>query len=283
MKHVFVIGGAAVDITGAPRQACRMRDSNIGKVTLRPGGVGLNIATHLAKNPVHVELITAIGADYRAGMIADKCLADGVSMTYALRANEPSAAYMCMLDADGDMLMGISDMEIINRITPAFLSPLLPAIECADMAVIDANLCADSIEFLCSSLNIPIFFDPVSSAKAARIGGSLGRCHAIKPNRFEASLLSGCSCDSLRGVARAADWFLEQGVGRVFISLAEDGIYWADASGCGQFPSEAQDVTDASGAGDAMSAAIIYGCLRGDSTEQCAKDGNAAAARFCVR
>lgn len=283
MKKVFVIGGAAVDITGSPRDICRMRDSNIGRVRLRAGGVGLNIAAKLAEYPVAVGLITALGTGYRSDMISADCKKRHVSLAHSLVCDAPSSTYMCMLDADGDMLIGISDMEIMNRITPSYLMPLLSTINSADMAVLDANLPAEAIEYLCDNLSIPIFYDPVSCAKAQRIGDRLGKCYAVKPNRFEAALLSGCSCDTLKGVYRAADWFLDQGVQRVFISLSEEGVYWADASGCGHFPSEAHDVTDASGAGDAMSAAIIHGCINGDSAEKCALDGNAAGARFCIR
>lgn len=283
MKQVFVIGGAAVDITGAPQQVCRMRDSNIGRVTLRAGGVGLNIATHLTEYPIQVELITALGREHRSKLIADDCARHHVSLAHALICDEPCASYMCMLDAEGDMLVGISDMAIMDRLTPAFLEPLMASINQGDMAVLDANLPAETLEFLCNNLHIPVFYDPVSSAKAQRIGDSLGKCYAVKPNRFEAAILSGCSCDTLKGVYRAAEWFLNQGVQRVFISLSEEGVYWADAEGCGHFPSEARDVTDASGAGDAMSAAIVSGLVRGDSTEACAKDGNAAGSRFCIR
>ncbi|MDO4572427.1 MAG: PfkB family carbohydrate kinase [Clostridia bacterium] len=283
MKKVFVIGGAAVDITGSPSGVCRMRDSNIGKVRLRAGGVGLNIAAKLAEYPVAVGLITALGAGYRSDMIAAECKKHNVSLAHSLVCDAPCATYMCMLDAEGDMLIGISDMKIMNRLSPSWLTPLLDTIDGADMAVLDANLPAESMEFLCDHLHVPIFYDPVSCAKAQRIGDRLGKCYAVKPNRFEAALLSGCSCDTLKGVYRAADWFLNQGVQRVFISLSEEGVYWADAEGCGHIPSEAQNVTDASGAGDAMSAAIIHGCIHGESTEACAQAGNIAGARFCVR
>ena len=47
MKQVFVIGGAALDITGFPKDICRLRDSNLGSVRIAVGGVGRNVASHL--------------------------------------------------------------------------------------------------------------------------------------------------------------------------------------------------------------------------------------------
>ena len=92
MKKVFVIGGASIDITGAPHEVCRMRDSNIGSIQLRAGGVGLNIATMLTKYPVAVSLITALGTEYRSATIVDHCKQHKVSLAHALTCDEPCAA-----------------------------------------------------------------------------------------------------------------------------------------------------------------------------------------------
>lgn len=283
MKRVFVIGGAAVDITGKPESICRLRDSNLGVVRIQPGGVGKNIAKRLATYPLSVELITAIGEGYHAALIRQDCEASGVSLAHTYSCGEHTGTFLCVLDEDGDLLTGISDMQILRHITPAYLAPMLPMINDAAMAVLDGNLPPETLEFLTKNLEIPIFFDPVSCAKAQRIGDNIGRCYAIKPNRFEAAFLSGKSCDTIRGVYRASDWFLEQGVQRVFISLGEEGVFWSDANGNGVIKSACTNVVDTTGAGDAMCAAIIAGCIDGLSTEQCASVGNEAGSRVCMK
>ena len=133
------------------------------------------------------------------------------------------------------------------------------------------------------NVTCPIFYEPVSCAKAERIGPHIGKCHTVKPNRYEAALLSGCNCETLRGVYRAADWFLNQGVQRIFISLGAEGVYWADHQGCGHIPAEEITLVDTTGAGDAMAAGIIYGSLTGAATEECAILGNHASALVCAR
>ena len=153
----------------------------------------------------------------------------------------------------------------------------------AKMCVIDGNLSPESLEYLCQNVTSPLFYDPVSCAKAKRIGGNIGSCYAIKPNRFEAGFLSGKSCDTLRGIYRASDWFLEQGVKRVFIDLIEEGVFWADAEGCGVVPAETREATTASFVGDAMSAAIIDGCVRALPAEECAHLGALASAAVMLQ
>ena len=278
MNTIFVVGGAAIDITGKPESICRERDSNLGSVRIRVGGVGHNIACRLTEYDYHVELLTALGSGYHASMVRESCEKAGVSLAHTLTCKEHTGTYIGVFDEDGDMLVGISDMSVLDHLTPDYLASLLPQINAAKMCVIDGNLSPESLTYLCENVTSPLFYDPVSCSKAKRIGGSIGRCYAIKPNRFEASFLSGKSCDTLRGIYRASDWFLEQGVKRVFIDLVEEGVYWADAEGCGVVPAIARTVLDMASAGDAMGAAMIHGCVQGLSTEECARLGAQASA-----
>ena len=283
MQTIFVIGGAAIDIVGKPHSICRERDSNIGRVVMTPGGVSHNIAKRLCGYRYDVELVTAIGKGFHAGLIRSDCEAYGVSLRHTHTSEEHTGTYLSVLDEDGDLLVGISDMSVLEQLTAAYLSPLLPLINAAALCVIDANLPPETLTYLCANVTVPLFFDPVSCAKAKRIGDNIGRCYAIKPNRFEAGFLSGKSCDTIRGVYRASDWFIEQGVRRVFISLGAEGVFWADRDGCGVLSAECGELVDATGAGDSMCAAIIDGCVRGRSCEECAKLGNEASARVCER
>ena len=279
MRTIFIVGGAAIDITGKPDSICRERDSNLGKVQIRVGGVGHNIAKHLAALEYKIELVTAIGSGFHADMIRESCNKASVSLKHTLVCTEHTGTYIGVFEEDGDMLVGISDMSVLDNLTPDYLETILPQINDSALCVIDGNLSPASLNFLCRHVTVPLFYDPVSCAKAKRIGENIGTCFAIKPNRFEAGFLSGKSCDTIRGIYRASDWFLEQGVKRVFISLGEEGVYWADSDGCGVIPAACGGVVDSSGAGDAMSAAIIDGCIQNLSTEECAARGNAASAQ----
>lgn len=99
------------------------------------------------------------------------------------------------------------------------------------------------------NVTAPLFYEPVSCAKARRIGRNIGRCAIVKPNRYEAAMLTGCSCDSVRGVYRAAEWFLCAGVERVFVSLGAEGVVWADTDGFGYIEGERITAIDTTGCG----------------------------------
>ncbi len=280
METISIVGGAAIDITGKPDSICRERDSNLGSVRIRVGGAGHNIAKRLSALGYRAELITAIGSGFHAGMVRESCRQANVSLRHTYIGSEHTGIYIGVFDEDGDMLVGISDMGVLDHLTPDYLAPLLPEINGSRMCAVDGNLSPEALDFLCSYVTAPLFYDPVSCAKAKRIRGSVGKCFAILPNRFEAGFLSGKSCDTVRGVYRASDWFLEQGVKRVFVALGEEGLYWADADGCGVIPADRAAIPETPGGSDAISAAVIDGCVRGLSTQECALLGVAASDPF---
>lgn len=278
MKHICVIGAAAFDITGIPQNLCRLRDSNPGTITETIGGVGHNIAESLRHFDCEVSLITALGSGYRAEMIAADCVRLGIDIGDAFRFDCHSATYMDILDADRDLLTSIADMSVMDRLTPERMAEKLDVINRADAVVLDANLLPETLAYLTANAVPPIFYEPVSGAKAGRIGDNIGKCFAVKPNRMEAATLSGYSCDTVRGAFRAAEWFLSKGVKRTFISLGSDGVVYADADSIGLAEAEKVEVKNTAGAGDYLFAGVISATLEGLPIDRCAALGNHAGA-----
>ena len=277
----MVIGGAAVDITGTPESMPRMRDSNIGTVRIHAGGVSMNIARHLAAAGAQVEFVTSTGRGYHGELIRSECRQYGIGMSHLEVSDEHTGVYLSMLDEEGDLLVGLSDMNIFRRITPQYIERLLPELNRCDAVSVDGNLEPETLSFILAHAEVPVFYDPVSISKARRIGTDLSGLYACKPNQYEAGELAGVSADTERGVYRAAEILLSRGVRRVFISMGSDGVCWADRDGLGVLPSVSSEIVDTTGAGDAMSAAIILGCADGLSAEECARLGNEAAAAAC--
>ena len=79
-----VFGGINMDIWGRPAGALVPKDSNPGTVSLRPGGVGRNIAHDLRLLGLEVSLVAAIGGDIYATAISESCLALGIDLSLSL-------------------------------------------------------------------------------------------------------------------------------------------------------------------------------------------------------
>ncbi len=125
---------------------------------------------------------------------------------------------------------------------------------------------------------MPIFADPVSTAKAEKLRPVLGKLHTLKPNRMEAELLSGVTITDEKSLNEAADALLATGLRRVFISLGGDGVLAADHNGRCHVPCCPGDMVNTTGCGDAGMAAIAWAYLEGTDLEGTARAAMAAGA-----
>ena len=149
----------------------------------------------------------------------------------------------------------------------------------SQVLVIDTNIPAESIAYLAENCPVPIFADPVSTAKAVKLQPVLGRLHTLKPNRIEAELLSGVAITDEASLRAAADALLATGLHRVFISLGGDGVFAADRSGERvHLPVLPAEMVNTTGCGDAFMAAITWAYLAGTDLTGTAKAGLAASA-----
>ena len=259
--YAAVVGGVNVDIGGQSYAPLVARDSNPGRVRISLGGVGRNIAHNMSLLGVDVRLLTAFGDDLHAQRVAASCGELGIDISHALQVpGGTTSTYLFLNDVDGDMALGLSDMDICERITPAYLASNLSLLNNAQVIVADTNIPAESLQYLVTHCTPPVFVDTVSTAKARKVQPVLGRVHTLKPNRIEAELLSGVQITDEASLRLAASRLLETGLHRVFISLGTQGV------------------RTATGAGDAFMAALAWAYLEGTALAETARAAAAAAA-----
>lgn len=226
-----------------------------------------------------MRMLTAFGDDLYAQKIAASCGELGIDISQALQV--PGAAtstYLFISGDDGDMALAVSDMDIYDHVTPGYLQSRRALLDNAQVIVTDTNIPAESIQWLCENVKVPIFADPVSTAKAVKLKPLLGKLHTLKPNRMEAELLSGVAITDDASLERAAKALLDTGLRRVFISLGSDGVYAADHAGALRLPCCPARMVNATGAGDAFMAALAWAYLEGTALEPTAQCAQAAAA-----
>lgn len=266
-KDVVVIGGVNMDIEGSPQSELIMRDSNPGVVSIRPGGVGRNIAHNLRILGMELSFITALGGDLYAAGLRDNCSALGMDMSMALTLPERrSSVYLYVNNEKGDMTVAVSDMDIVNCITPQFLAPLMDKINGFSAVVMDANLPEESIAFIAENCKVPLYADPVSTVKAKKLVPYLDKIHALKPNMIEAQAMTG-----EKEPEKAAGALVKAGVKRAFISLGSEGMLACDEKECIKLPCIPTDVVNTTGAGDASAAAVAWAGIQGFSLRESAQ------------
>lgn len=246
---ILVIGGANMDILGIPGEHFAWRDSNIGHVLLSPGGVGRNIAEHLARAGAGVELACVLGNDAFGLSLSQSCERLGIGLRHALRADASSCVYLAIHDAEGDMAAAINDMRAMDLLDAQAVRQLPPS--GFSVCLLDANLSQEALEAAANHMQVPLMADPVSCDKAARLKPILHRLRALKPNLMEAQYLTG-----QKEPEEAASALLDSGVAQVFISMGPRGVYCASAQERFLLPAPQVPPGPATGAGDAMTAGL---------------------------
>ena len=276
---VYVIGGVNMDISGTPAQELRPGDSNPGRVSLSPGGVGRNIAENLSRLGRRVSLITILGDDPYADVIREHCRNVGIDLSMSF--TDPlgrTSTYLCLNEQNGDLHAAVSDMAICEQLTPDRLEPILPTLNRGSFLIADANLPEATLAWIAAKITIPAAADPVSTAKASRLRPLLPKLTFLKPNLPEAEILTGFAPGESGSLSRLADALHTLGVSKVFLSLGARGV-WADDGKEGELiPCVPGAIVNTSGCGDAFVAAAADACMRGLGTMDCARRGLAAAA-----
>ncbi len=277
-SYAVVVGGVNVDIGGRSNSKLVAADSNPGKVSISLGGVGRNIAHNMTLLGVDVKMLTAMGEDVYGNRIAASCTELGIDAGRALRvADCATSTYLYIADETGEMALALSDMEICDRITPAYLAGNQQMLSNARVIVADTNIPAETLVYLAENCAAPIFCDPVSTIKAVKLLPILSKIHTLKPNRLEAELLSGVKILEKQDAEKAANALLEKGVQRVFLSMGAEGVYAATAREQMWLPNISGQIVNTTGCGDAFMAALVWAYMQDLDLKETALAGLAAA------
>ena len=279
MADITVIGGINIDIEGSPFNKLRREDSNPGRISLSYGGVGRNITENIARIGGDVAMVSVIGEDQMGRGAKEELQELGVDVSgVEILAGRNSAMYLSILNEDKDMELAISDMDIVNVITPRFLDKHRELLLGSKAVALDTNLSEETLEYAADILEkTPLFLDPVSVTKAVKARKIIGKFECIKPNVMEAEALSGLKITSEEELRAAGGWFIQQGVKKVFITLNKEGVYYRSPDREGFIRPKDISPVSATGAGDSFLAAILIGMVRGLDIEEIAKIGMAAA------
>ena len=275
--YAVVVGGVNVDIGGRTYAKLVAADSNPGRVSISLGGVGRNIAHNMALMGLDVKLLTAMGEDVYGNRITSSCTELGIDVSHALRVPDcATSTYLYIADEAGEMALALSDMEVCDRITPAYLAANQQVLQNAQVIVADTNIPAETLVYLAENCTAPIFCDPVSTIKAGKLGPVLNRIHTLKPNRLEAELLSGVPIREKKDAEAAAKALIEKGVQRVFLSMGADGVCAATPQEQLWLPNLPGNMVNTTGCGDAFMAALVWAYMQDMTLRETAMAGLAA-------
>jgi pseudouridine kinase len=281
---ILVIGSAGLDLVGRADSALQDGTSNPGALRTSLGGVARNVAENLARLGAEIILITAVGDDSQGHRLLEQTAGAGVNIEHSLvMPGETTGSYLALLDQTGRLRIGMDDMRVIEAITPQHLNERRDLFKSAQAVFVDANLPAKTLTravSIASRAKVPIAANPTSVSLAPAIAPHLDRLWLITPNEAEAGAICPHEiphADADRAI-EAARHLVSEGVGIVIITMAEFGLGYASAESSGHVPALKTEIVDPTGAGDALTAAVMFALLNGVPLDEAVRVGLSAAA-----
>jgi pseudouridine kinase len=259
---VVCIGGINLDRKLKALQALHSGSSNPCVASESPGGVARNVAENLARLGLRVSLCGQVGRDAAAEAVLAPLRALGVDTRSCIVAESGNTgSYTAMLDAQGQLVMGMADMALTEMLTPDLLVPLLSE-ESPKLWMADMNLPASSLAWLARrSANQKLVMLAVSEPKMDRLPSGLRGVDTLVLNRGELAALGFSEHD----VGAAFAKLNAAGLQRLVVTLGEQGVACVEAFIVThvkpELPSDLQ-VADVSGAGDAFCSGLCASFLR---------------------
>lgn len=281
-SSLTIFGAANVDHIGATDAAPISGASNPGTARTTIGGVGLNVATILARLGHRVRLVTRVGQDPGGAIAMDTAETAGVDVSHVSVSDmAPTAAYLAALDHRGNLIVGIAGMGIYDEVTPAVVTTAADAAPPGDLWVIDANLPADTLAFLArraAERDHGIVALAVSPAKAVKLTPILPHLSLVFANRKEAMALLGRSqAENAEGAEALATALAGLGPDAV-VTDAGDPLAVAVDQTVRSFAPMPTTIRSVNGAGDSLAAGALHGIADGADVFDAIRPGLAAAA-----
>jgi pseudouridine kinase len=263
--YVVCAGTSNIDVQGFAGSQVVLNDKNPGgHIEVWAGGVARNIAENLARLGQPVKMLTAVGDDIHADKIMTDSTQAGMDMSEVLiLKNTNSAAYVSITDPGGDLVVGLTDMSIASHLTLDYFISKRSVLETARAIVLSPCISAEVIAYLHENFDAPIFMDVVANGYVENILKVIHVFYTIKANQYEAEALSGVAINGENDLHKAADNVLSMGALRFVITLGKDGVFYKNQQGVSMRSKtrEMTDVVNATGAGDAFTAGLVYGYI----------------------
>lgn len=282
-NHLLVVGASSTDTIGRASRRLKGASPIPGEIRVSVGGVGRNIAENLARLGEDVILLSAVGDDEPGYQILHQAEVSGIDIQHVrIDAGHRTAAYMAIVDHDGDLVLSIDDMAI-NRelITPGFIYQRRALFRDARMLVLDANLSPRTLDLifrLATRYGIPVCADPTTPTLAPRLKPHLADLALITPNGAEAEAMCGIKVTDRESGLAAAQRLRSLGVQTAIVTLGATGLVYVTSEVSGHVPAIECELVGLTGAGDALTAAVVFGLLHGLTVDEAVRLGASAAA-----
>jgi len=256
---VAVVGSINADLTAygspLPRPGETVVADDFG---LALGGKGANQALAASRAGAETYMIGAVGNDIFRDLTLGTLTAEGVD-TSAVQVLD---GHTGVAHIRVDTTTGQNDIAIVananSGLTIQHAADALRGLQ-DRIAVVLIQLeipipVLEAVASVSSDLGLTLIVDP---APALPLPEAVWRSvSVVKPNEFEAEILTGIAVTDRKAAVRAARWFLDHGAQTALLTMAERGVLLMHNGGSEELPAFPVRPVDTTAAGDAFAGAL---------------------------
>jgi len=266
MKKTLIIGAQNIDIYVKSSENYTLHDSNLAKVHIAFGGVARNITENIKRLGNDCSFLTVFGDDHFSLTAKNSLVQMGIDISESLYLkNASNSVYLGVMDKDNDLFLGLNDMDILTELSPLFFESKRKYIDSFDIIVIDNNLTQESIIYLLNTFSHKtIVMDGVSTKKVTKIKDHLSKIDLLKVNQLELNKIS-----KRPTVASQIKHLQTRGATNLLVTNQDHDIIYATIDNIiVTTPLVANEIVNASGAGDAFLSGFVHGMIHSLSNQE---------------
>ncbi len=264
-KRIIIVGNMNADIFLSVDECPQLGKVSVVKTcTVFPGGKGVNQACGVARLGREAVLIGRIGRDMEGTMICESLANNHVNVKGVLLDDrEQTGKAYIHVDREGES--GISIFSGANEnlcVEDVRKNELL--FKNAAFCLLQTEIPEETIAYavnLAKRNGAQIMLKP--SAVKEVSASIIKEIDFFIPNRKEMSLL----CPQIHSIEKQAEYYLDQGVGTVIITLGQEGCYVKNRRLSRYFPAADFPAIDTTGGADAFISALAVYLLDGKTLE----------------
>ena len=244
------------------------------------GGKAANVAFLARRLSADALLVACVGQDDLADQALGPLREAGVDLRFVTRQPTSTGTSLIVVPPDGKKSIVLAanandhwEGESVNAMRQAIAQAHEQSIVVVDYEM-DARVAAQAIR-LAGDRHLRVVLDPSPAERIDR--DVLPHVYATTPNVHEAQALTGIEISDAASAISAARRFLDWGVTVACIKLSDGGCVAAGKDWGISVPSPDTHAVDATGAGDAFTAAFATSLLQGGDAVQAACWGVAAS------
>lgn len=183
----------------------------------------------------------------------------------------------------GDLQFLRENNAMMEEISPAFIEESAEILDRADIIFLDGSLSVETMNYISEKYadRCRICFDPASIQGGSRFAESRLKAHLVMPGRMEAEAMTGLQILGMDQLMAAGMALEERGVDRTIITLKGGGLYYREGTEAEIIkPEQVLSFADTTGAGDVLSAEVVYQLSQGAGLSEAAKAAMAKTAEY---